>query len=61
MTATVAQGIIENRKLVLWQAKSQTLKIISDDGYVVLNLQGRLITVVPEKLRRKYKDYLERK
>lgn len=61
LTATVAQGIIENRKLVLWQAKSQTLKIISDDGYVVLNLQGRLITVVPEKLRRKYKDYLERK
>ena len=59
LTMDEAQSIINNNRLVLWQPKNKTLKFVSDNGYVVINIKGELVTVVPEKLRNKYKDYLE--
>lgn len=61
LTVEAAQGIINNSRIVLWQQKSNTLKFLSDSGYAVTNLQGKLVTAVPEKLRKKYLDYLEGK
>lgn len=61
LTVEAAQGIINSSRIVLWQQKSNTLKFLSDSGYAVTNLQGKLVTAVPEKLRKKYLDYLEGK
>lgn len=59
LTIEAAQGIINNSRMILYQTDRRTLKFLADTGYAVVNLQGKLITVVPEKLRKKYKDYLE--
>ena len=56
-----AQGIIDSSKLTLYQTDKGTMKFISDDGYTVINIEKEVITVVPEKLRKKYRDYLEGK
>ncbi len=61
LTVDVAQDIINNNRLVLYQTDRQTLKFLSDDGYALLNISKQLITVVPEKLRNKYKNYIEDK
>ena len=59
LTIESAQDIINNNKLVIYQADRKTLKFLSDKGYAVLNLQKTLVTAVPEKLRKRYRDYLE--
>ena len=56
-----AQGIINNSRLTLYQTDRQTLKFLADNGYVMLNTKKEIVTVVPEKLRKKYRDYLEGK
>ena len=61
LTLEESQNIINNRKLVLYQTDRQTLKFLSDNGYAVLNMNKELVTAVPEKLRSKYKKYLEGK
>ena len=54
-----AQGIIDNSKLTLYQSDRQLLKFLSDSGYVMLNMKKEVVTAVPERLRKKYRDYLE--
>lgn len=61
LTVEAAQSIINNSKLVLYQPSNITLKFLDDKGYVVLNLQGEIVTAVPEKLRKKYRDFLKEK
>lgn len=56
-----AQGIIDNSKLTLYQSDRQLLKFLSDNGYVMLNMKKEIVTAVPERLRKKYRDYLEGK
>lgn len=56
-----AQDIINNSRITLYQTDRQTLKFLADNGYVMLNTKNEIVTVVPEKLRKKYRDYLERK
>lgn len=56
-----AQNIIDNNRLTLYQTDRQTLKFLADNGYVMLNMKNEIVTVVPEKLRKKYRDYLEGK
>ena len=61
LNVEAAQDIINNSRLTLYQSDRQTLKFISDSGYAVINVNKKLVTVVPEKLRSKYKKYLEGK
>lgn len=61
LTIEAAQGIINSSKIVLYQPSNSTLKFLADNGYAVLNMQGKIVTAVPEKLRKKYRDYLEGK
>ena len=61
LTVEAVQGIINSSKLVLYQPSNSTLKFLADSGYAVLNMQGKIVTAVPEKLRKKYQDYLEGK
>ena len=56
-----AQGIIDKSKLTLYQTDRQTIKFLADNGYVMLNTKKEIVTAVPEKLRKKYRDYLEGK
>ena len=56
-----AQSIIDNSRLALYQSHKETIKFLSDKGYVVINMKKEAVTVVPEKLRKKYRDYLEGK
>ena len=56
-----AQGIINNSRLTLYQTDKDAIKFLSDNGYTVINMRKEVITVVPEKLRKKYRDYLEGK
>ena len=56
-----AQSIIDNSRLALYQSHKKTIKFLSDKGYVVINMKKEAVTVVPEKLRKKYQDYLEGK
>ena len=56
-----AQNIIDNNRLTLYQTDRQTLKFLAVNGYVMLNMKNEIVTVVPEKLRKKYRDYLEGK
>lgn len=56
-----AQRIINSSKLTLYQPGRETLKFLADSGYAVIGMKGQLVTVVPEKLRKKYRDYLEGK
>lgn len=56
-----AQSIIDNSKLTLYQTDRQTLKFLADNGYVMLNTKREVVTTVPEKLRKKYRVYLEAK
>lgn len=56
-----AQGIIDNSRLTLYQTNNETIKFLADNGYTVINVKKEVITVVPEKLRKKYRDYLEGK
>ena len=56
-----AQGIIDDSKLTLYQTDRQTIKFLADNGYVMLNTKKEIVTAVPEKLRKKYRDYLEGK
>lgn len=61
LTINAAQDIINNSRLVIYQTDKKTLKFLADNGYVVLGLKKQIITAVPERLRRKYRDYLEDK
>lgn len=61
LTVAVAQSIINNSKLALYQSDRGTLKFLSDNGYVILNMSNEIVTAVPEKLRGKYRRYLEGK
>lgn len=56
-----AQDIINNSRLTLYQTDRQTIKFLAGNGYVMLNTKNEIVTVVPEKLRKKYRDYLEGK
>ena len=56
-----AQDIIDNSKLALYQTDRRTIKFIAETGYTVVNANKQVITVVPEKIRKKYRDYLEGK
>ena len=58
LTKEAAQSIINNNKLVLYQTDRKTLKFLSENGYVILNLDNEIVTAVPEKLRKKYRTYL---
>lgn len=61
LTIESSQSIINNSRLVLYQTDRNTLKFLADNGYVVLSVDGKIVTAVPEKLRKKYRDYLEGK
>lgn len=61
LTIEASQSIINNSRLVLYQTDRNTLKFLADSGYVVLSVDGKVVTAVPEKLRKKYRDYLEGK
>ena len=61
LTIEVSQSIINSSRLVLYQTDRNTLKFLADNGYVVLSVDKKIVTVVPEKLRKKYRDYLEGK
>lgn len=61
LTVEVAQSIINNNRLVIYQTDKKSLKFLADNGYVVLGMRKQIITAVPEKLRKKYRDYLEGK
>ena len=61
LTIEASQSIINNSRLVLYQTDRNTLKFLADSGYVVLSVDGKIVTAVPEKLRKKYRDYLEGK
>ena len=61
LTIEASQSIINNSRLVLYQTDRNTLKFLADNGYVVLSVDGKIVTAVPEKLRKKYRDYLEGK
>lgn len=61
LTVEEAQDIIKNSILVLYQTDKKTLKFLADNGYTVLSMQGKIVTAVPEKLRKKYRNYLEGK
>ena len=61
LTIEASQSIINNSRLVLYQTDRNTLKFLEDSGYVVLSVDGKIVTAVPEKLRKKYRDYLEGK
>ena len=61
LTIESSQRIINNSRLVLYQTDRNTLKFLADNGYVVLSADGKIVTAVPEKLRKKYRDYLEGK
>lgn len=61
LTIEASQSIINNSRLVLYQIDRNTLKFLADSGYVVLSVDGKIVTAVPEKLRKKYRDYLEGK
>lgn len=61
LTIEAPQSIINNSRLVLYQTDRNTLKFLADSGYVVLSVDGKIVTAVPEKLRKKYRDYLEGK
>lgn len=61
LTIESSQSIINNSRLVLYQTDRNTLKFLADSGYVVLSVDGKIVTAVPEKLRKKYRDYLEGK
>lgn len=56
-----AQDIINNSRLTLYQTDKRSLKFIADKGYVVINMKSEIVTAVPEKMRNKYKKYLEGK
>lgn len=59
LTKEASQSIIDNSKLTLYQTDRETLKFLSESGYVVLNLDNQIVTAVPEKMRKKYRDFLE--
>ncbi len=61
LTVEAAQDIIDSSRLILYQADRQTLKFLSDEGYAVINLDKEVVTAVPEKLRKKYRAYMEKK
>lgn len=61
LTIEASQSIINNSRLVLYQTDRNTLKFLADSGYVVLSVDGKIVTAAPEKLRKKYRDYLEGK
>ena len=61
LTIEATQEIINYNKIVLWQPQNKTLKFISDQGYAAVNLYRKVVTAVPERFRKKYKNYLERK
>ena len=61
LTIEVSQSIINSSRLVLYQTDRNTLKFLADNGYVVLSVDKKIVTAVPEKLRKKYRDYLEGK
>ena len=61
MNLDAAQNIINSSRLTLYQADKSAIKFISDDGYTVINVKKEVITAVPEKIRKKYRDYLEGK
>lgn len=61
LTIEASQSIINNSRLVLYQTDRNTLKFLADSGYVVLSVDGKIVTAVPEKLRKKYRVYLEGK
>ncbi|MFR1478782.1 MAG: hypothetical protein ACLSB9_25320 [Hydrogeniiclostridium mannosilyticum] len=61
LTIEASQSIINNSRLVLYQTDRNTLKFLADSGYVVLSVDGKIVTAVPEKLRKKSRDYLEGK
>lgn len=52
LTIESAQNIINDNKLVLYQPSTNTLKFLAEKGYAVLNMQGKIVTAVPEKLRK---------
>lgn len=56
-----AQDIIDSSRLTLYQVDKSAIKFVSDNGYTVINMKKEVITVVPEKIRKKYRDYLEGK
>ena len=59
LTLEESQNIINNSRLVLYQTDRKTLKFLAENGYAVLNMNKELVTAVPEKLRNKYRKYLE--
>lgn len=59
LTPDVAQSIIDSSKLALYHTDRKTIKFLSEYGYVAINTGKEIVTAVPEKLRKKYRDYLE--
>ena len=57
MTITKAQEFVDNAKLTVFQWDRETLKFLSENGYSVLNMDGYLVTAVPQKWRKKYDKY----
>lgn len=60
MTITKAQEFVDNAKLTVFQWDRETLKFLSENGYSVLNMDGYLVTAVPQKWRKKY-DNIQRR
>lgn len=59
MTQEVAQSFVNDAKLTIYQTDRGSLKYLSDEGYAILNLDGELVTAVPQKWRKKYNKYLK--
>lgn len=58
MTLETAQSFIDQAKLVVYQPNNNTLKYLSDNGYAVVNMEGDLVTAVPQKWRKKYDPFV---
>lgn len=61
LTIDAAQSIIDHSKLTLYQPDKAVLKFIADTGYTIINTKKEVVTTVPEKMRKKYRDYLGEK
>lgn len=61
LTFEECEKLVNSSKLELFDSTNNTIKYLTDNGYVVLNLKGEIVTAVPQKWRNKYDKYLEDK
>lgn len=59
LTIEECKKIVDSAKITLYDKNRNNLKFIADNGYVILNLNGDIVTAVPQKWRKKYNKYLK--